>query len=90
MLARSKWVQVPVLQSGDCIASSIRPTTISSETSAPASMAFFASMPIGDLAATAARSISPVARWHRQCSFLMTGDWVPLPQPGGPALTAQR
>ncbi len=29
--------------------------------------------------------MSPVARWHRQCSFFSTGDCVPLPQPGGPA-----
>ncbi len=28
--------------------------------------------------------MSPVARWHRQCSFFRTGDCVPLPQPGGP------
>lgn len=43
------------------------------------------SRPSGVLAATAARSMSPVARWHRQFSFLIMGDWVPLPQPGGPA-----
>lgn len=30
-------------------------------------------------------SMSPVARWHRQFSYLMRGDCVPLPQPGGPA-----
>ena len=41
--------------------------------------------PRGVSAATAARSISPVARWQRQCSFLMTGLCVPFPQPGGPA-----
>ncbi len=41
-------------------------------------------IPSGVLAATAARSISPVARWHRQNSFLMAGDWVPFPHPGGP------
>eukprot|EP00955_Chlamydomonas_euryale_P085584 364114-Chlamydomonas_euryale.AAC.2 len=43
------------------------------------------SRPSGDLAATAARSMSPVARWQRQCSNLMRGDCVPLPHPGGPA-----
>lgn len=42
------------------------------------------SMPRGVLAATAARSMSPVAKWQRQCSYLMVGDWVPLPHPGGP------
>ena len=42
------------------------------------------SRPSGVLAATAALSMSPVARWHRQCSFFSTGDCVPLPQPGGP------
>lgn len=41
--------------------------------------------PRGVCAATAARSMSPVARWHRQCSFFMAGLWVPFPQPGGPA-----
>ena len=43
------------------------------------------SRPKGVLAATAALNISPVARWHKQCSSLILGDWVPLPQPGGPA-----
>lgn len=42
--------------------SSIIPTTISSETRPPASMTFLASKPRGVLAATAARSISPVAK----------------------------
>ncbi len=50
----------------------------------PDSIAFFASSPRGVLAATAARSMSPVARWHRQFSFLINGLCVPLPLPGGP------
>lgn len=51
---------------------------------APASIAFLASRPSGVFAATAARSMSPVARWHKQLSFLIAGLWVPLPEPGGP------
>jgi len=50
------------------------------------SMASLALIPRGVLAATAARSMSPVARWHRQCSSLMMGDCVPFPHPGGPAV----
>lgn len=49
------------------------------------SIASFAFTPRGVLAATAALSISPVAKWHRQYSSLMMGDWVPFPDPGGPA-----
>jgi hypothetical protein len=44
-----------------------------------------ASCPKGVFAATAALSMSPVARWHRQCSSFILGDCVPFPQPGGPA-----
>ena len=33
--------------------------------------------------------MSPVARWHRQWSFLSCGDCVPLPHPGGPAAWAR-
>lgn len=43
-------------------------------------------MPRGVLAATAALNMSPVAKWHKQYSSFMTGDWVPFPDPGGPAL----
>ena len=53
-------------------------------------MAFLASRPSGVFAATAARSMSPVARWHRQFSFLIIGLWVPLPEPGGPAAGWER
>ena len=49
-------------------------------------MASLALMPSGVLAATAALSISPVAKWHKQYSSLMIGDWVPLPDPGGPVI----
>jgi hypothetical protein len=41
-------------------------------------------IPRGVLAATAALSISPVAKWHKQYSSLIMGDWVPFPEPGGP------
>jgi hypothetical protein len=40
-----------------------------------------ASLPISVPAVTAARSMSPVARWHTQYSSTSLGLWVPLPQP---------
>eukprot|EP00953_Heterococcus_sp_UTEX-ZZ885_P031638 16586-Heterococcus_DN1.PRE.3 len=46
-------------------------------------LAFF---PISVPAATAARSISPVAKWHRQYSSFTSGACVPLPAPGGPVV----
>lgn len=49
------------------------------------SMASLALIPSGVLAATAALNISPVAKWHRQYSSFIIGDWVPFPDPGGPA-----
>lgn len=103
----------PTRHSGLCTASPMSPTTISSDTKAPESIAFLAwklkpgsagsttridvcqgviysrerptSSPRGVCAATAALSISPVAKWHKQCSSFSFGDCVPLPQPGGPA-----
>ena len=60
------------------------PTTISSDTNPPDSIAFFAAIPFGVCAATAALSMSPVAKWHKQCSLLIFGACVPLPHPGGP------
>ena len=48
------------------------------------SIASLALIPRGVFAATAALSISPVAKWHRQYSSLIRGDWVPFPEPGGP------
>lgn len=50
-------------------------------------IASLALTPRGVLAATAALNISPVAKWHKQYSSFMIGDWVPFPDPGGPALT---
>jgi len=58
----------------------IIPTTISSLTRPPASMIFFASLPRSVPCPTSARSISPVARWHRQYFSLSLGAWVPLPE----------
>ena len=49
-------------------------------------MASLALIPRGVLAATAALSISPVAKWHKQYSSLIMGDCVPFPDPGGPAI----
>jgi len=51
------------------------------------SIASLALTPRGVLAATAALNMSPVAKWHKQYSSFMIGDWVPLPDPGGPAVT---
>ena len=48
-------------------------------------MACLASNPKGVCFETASRSMSPVAKWHKQYSSLMKGDWVPFPHPGGPA-----
>jgi hypothetical protein len=53
----------------------------------PASITVLASRPIGEPLAMAARSMSPVARWHRQYCSRSLGAVVPLPQPGGPART---
>ena len=47
-------------------------------------MTFFALTPISVPARTAARSMSPVAKWHKQYSFFSLGAWLPLPAPGGP------
>mmetsp|Transcript_22516 Transcript_22516/g.51881 ORF Transcript_22516/g.51881 Transcript_22516/m.51881 type:complete len:204 (+) Transcript_22516:678-1289(+) len=74
----------PLLHSGAPMLSLMMPITISSETSPPASITAFAFCPISVPAATAARSRSPVARWHRAYFSLITGACVPLPQPGGP------
>lgn len=105
----------PFWHDGFFSASSIIPTTKSSETSSPwkknlnipyemkkysrvsnlvrkynknltLSIASLALMPRGVLAATAALNMSPVARWHKQYSSFMIGDWVPFPDPGGPVL----
>ena len=48
-------------------------------------MASFALIPRGGLAATAALSMTPVAKWQKQYSSLIIGDWVRFPDPGGPA-----
>ena len=58
------------------------PTMMSSETSPPASMIFFASTPRGVFFVTCSRSMSPVARWHTQNSSRIRGAWVPLPAHG--------
>jgi len=34
--------------------------------------------------------MSPVAKWHKQCSLLMFGACVPLPHPGGPVVSRER
>jgi len=34
--------------------------------------------------------MSPVAKWHKQCSLLIFGACVPLPHPGGPVVSRER
>src|SRR5712664_784836 len=57
---------------------------MSSETSCPASMTFFAARPSGVPAFTAARNMSPVEICGMRKRSLMKLAWVPLPAPGGP------
>lgn len=54
-------------------------TMMSSDTSPPWSMIFFACLPSSVLAATCARSMSPVARWQHEYLSFIRGAWVPLP-----------
>src|SRR5690606_23676773 len=58
---------------------------MSSETSPPVSMIFFASSPGGVWALTAARSMSPVEIWGMPNFSVMNAACVPLPAPGGPS-----
>lgn len=57
----------------------IMPTMMSSLTSPPASMIFFASLPSLVCFWTCSRNMSPVARWQTQNSSRMRGACVPLP-----------
>ena len=57
---------------------------ISSETSPPESITFFAAIPIGVPALTAARSISPVEIWGIPNFSQINFACVPLPAPGAP------
>src|SRR5438128_6534494 len=57
---------------------------MSSDTSWPASITFFAAMPISVPALMAARSMSPVEIWGMLYFSLMKFAWVPLPAPGAP------
>lgn len=57
----------------------IMPTMISSLTSPPWSMIFFACLPRSVPCLTCSRSMSPVARWQTLYASLMLGAWVPLP-----------
>src|SRR5450631_1794483 len=58
---------------------------MSSDTSAPESMTFFAAIPSGVPALTAERSISPVEICGMPYASLTKAAWVPLPAPGGPS-----
>ena len=58
---------------------------MSSETSPPLSITFFAARPSGVPALTAARSMSPVEICGIPYASLMNVAWVPLPAPGGPS-----
>ena len=57
---------------------------MSSDTSAPESITFFAASPSGVPAFTAARSMSPVEICGMPYASLMKVACVPLPAPGGP------
>jgi hypothetical protein len=50
----------------------------------PASMIGLTFLPSGVPVVTAARNISPVAKWHTLYFSLINGACVPLPAPGGP------
>src|SRR5205807_1836216 len=58
---------------------------MSSKTSAPLSITFFAASPRGVPAFTAARSMSPVEICGMPNASLMNAACVPLPAPGGPS-----
>src|SRR6266850_3790428 len=74
----------PFLQSRSFSRSLTRPMMMSSETSWPASMTFFAATPSGVPALTAARSMSPVEICGIPNFSQMKPACVPLPAPGGP------
>src|SRR6184192_39100 len=74
----------PSLASGFASSSWMRPRITVSGTSLPSSMNFFACVPSGVCAFTAARRMSPVVilgRLRRSAKIL---PWVPLPDPGAP------
>src|SRR4051812_47401332 len=75
----------PLAQSGCFSLSFTSPMMMSSETSWPASMTFFAATPSGVPALTAARSMSPVEICGMANFLRMKFAWVPLPAPGGPS-----
>ena len=74
----------PDVQSGSLIRSAMMPHTMSSVTSAPASIAALACLPTAVPAATAARSMSPVDSCGVWSLASILGACVPLPAPGGP------
>mmetsp|Transcript_5933 Transcript_5933/g.25231 ORF Transcript_5933/g.25231 Transcript_5933/m.25231 type:complete len:204 (+) Transcript_5933:183-794(+) len=74
----------PEAQSGSLMRSAMMPHTMSSVTSAPASIAALACLPTGVPAATAARSMSPVDSCGVPSLASILGACVPLPAPGGP------
>src|SRR4051812_14331558 len=77
----------PDFASGSLMRSSSMPSTMSSETSLPASMTAFAWRPSGVPALTAARSRSPVEMCGTLSSAFSIAAWVPLPEPGAPSKT---
>ena len=82
--AGSRRTDSPCAQSGCFRRSLTRPMMMSSETSWPASITFFAARPSGVPALTAARSMSPVEICGMPNFSLMKFACVPLPAPGGP------
>ena len=74
----------PSTQSFSLMRSAMMPTTISSVTKAPESIAALAFFPTSVPAATAARSMSPVESCGMLSLSTIFGACVPLPAPGGP------
>jgi hypothetical protein len=74
----------PLAQSACTMRSFTRPMMMSSLTSAPASITFFAATPSGVPALTAARSMSPVEICGMPYFWQICVACVPLPAPGAP------
>src|SRR6188474_3262261 len=79
----------PAAASGRPRRSRIRPRTISSDTSSPASIAALARLPSSVPRLTASRSRSPDDTCGMPFSSRSRWAWVPLPEPGAPSSTSR-
>ena len=79
----------PLPRSAACNRLRITPSTMSSDTNLPASMAFSAWTPSGVPASTAARNKSPVEMCAIANFSVIRWAWVPLPDPGAPRSTTR-